>query len=138
MDPGPSRIYRGNILPDVPLPADHQAYYTEGKDFPNFSSRKGYITLHFYASNGKNMTTSLEPQTEELTRIFPNPSSSDLWIESERVLQITFYNVLGAKVQSFTNPGQRIDLSNFEEGIYFVHIKNDTGKSETKKILIQR
>lgn len=73
--------------------------------------------------------------------IFPNPTSDKITVSSlEKINAIEIYNMLGEKVYTINNFKQqtsnKIDLSNFQKGIYFIKIY-DAGKIYTEKIVIQ-
>ena len=78
---------------------------------------------------------------ENSISIFPNPSSSTLFIESQKLnigtLQIIDAMGKGIKNVKINNQKTRIDINNFPRGIYFVRIETTEGVF-TKKIIIQR
>lgn len=84
-------------------------------------------------------TSSLEDAID--CKIFPNPTSGILIIELAEIdaSEITLYNGIGMKILNIQNEEAKIqiDLSNFEAGMYFVHIKSGE-KTIVKKILLTR
>ena len=71
---------------------------------------------------------------------YPNPVSDILNIDGEDISQVEIYNSLGQNV--YTNSGVanglRIDVSAFENGIYFVNIKKTNGESTSQKFVIEK
>jgi len=80
---------------------------------------------------------SLENYTNELFSIFPNPASDVLNIKSSLDIDtVVIHNLLGKSVASYQGAelsNNSIDISNFQEGMYFVSVSAE-GKSETFKI----
>jgi len=75
--------------------------------------------------------------------VFPNPASTEITVMNGRYpnLVYSFHNVLGQKVQggALSNTFNVINVENFSEGIYFLHlIDEDSNADITKKILIDR
>lgn len=83
-----------------------------------------------------NFTLSTEEFTNSLFSIYPNPVNEFLNIEvpnNETILQVCVYNLLGEKI--LTTIENNIDLSKYENSIYFVKILTKNGRSTTKKII---
>ena len=73
--------------------------------------------------------------------VYPNPVNDNLYLEvDDDIKEVSVYNITGMMVynEQFTNYNERltIDLSNFDNGIYFVKIKSDSGEI-LKKIVKQ-
>lgn len=68
-------------------------------------------------------------------KVFPNPSSGVVFVEGISNASITIYNTTGTIVKSIEefNNGQ-INLSGFEEGIYFINITTKDGLTVSKKV----
>lgn len=71
---------------------------------------------------------------------YPNPVSDILNIDGEDICQVEIYNSLGQNVctNSVVSNGLRIDVSAFENGIYFVNIKKTNGESTSQKFVIEK
>ncbi|MEO8760660.1 MAG: T9SS type A sorting domain-containing protein [Bacteroidia bacterium] len=68
--------------------------------------------------------------------LYPNPASNNLQIKSnEKTIQIQVIDMFGIEI--LTTKENSIDISNLQEGIYFVNVKTNEG-SLTKKIIVQR
>ena len=82
--------------------------------------------------------------------VYPNPAADKIFIElkdnSGEASEIKVFNLLGNTVKQLNNPsagsGQAatkkisIDISELQNGVYFVRIKTNEG-SVTKKIIVQ-
>ena len=70
-------------------------------------------------------------------RLYPNPTSTSLTIEAKDAIEsISIYNVLGQEVIS-KNPmssTMTLDVSNLQNGLYFVNSTID-GKTATTKFI---
>jgi|GEM_PF-1924320 hypothetical protein len=74
--------------------------------------------------------------------VYPNPSSDKVCIERTNVdaMDMYMYDIVGKQVCSAiktTNAKIEIDVSHFQEGIYFLSIKTAKGMI-TRKIIVQR
>jgi hypothetical protein len=77
--------------------------------------------------------------------IYPNPGNGNFVLEMEQLSnaksEIVIYNCLGQAIHRKTNNSAskiNFDLSNEENGIYFIEIKKDDKVIATKKIIIQK
>jgi hypothetical protein len=69
--------------------------------------------------------------------IYPNPTSSVIYIEAESIIQsVTVYDIKGRKILDKENASNQtnLDMSAFNNGIYFMLIETDKG-TITKKII---
>lgn len=67
--------------------------------------------------------------------IYPNPTTGILNIEIEENFTADVYNVLGEKVLSTSN--SKINISSYQNGVYFVLIKDETGELIKQKKIIK-
>jgi hypothetical protein len=70
--------------------------------------------------------------------IYPNPTTGVLTISTtlpESTLEISVFNSLGKNILTEKGEGT-IDLSGFEDGIYFLIVKSQGGKAVSKKVLL--
>ena len=80
-------------------------------------------------------------QTENAVFIYPNPIRNKFTVEtSNLIIEIEIVDVLGKR--AFHEPAvntnkAEIDCSNWLRGIYFIKIRNSTGKQAVKKIIIE-
>ena len=76
---------------------------------------------------------------EPTMQVQPNPASNSIAISTKNIdiTSIRMFNVLGQKVMESVgtfNNYKKVDVSSFDEGLYFVRINNEF----TKKVLIKR
>lgn len=74
--------------------------------------------------------------------IYPNPASESVTIQSEGqndLEQINIFDVNGRMVMSESATGQihRLDISNLQQGIYFVKVQTSDGYMTNKKLIVQ-
>lgn len=67
--------------------------------------------------------------------IQPNPFKNFIYIDSEiNIEQIEIYNIAGLLLKAVNTYSNKIDLSDFENGLYYLHLKSDEG-SFTKTLI---
>jgi hypothetical protein len=81
-----------------------------------------------------------ELSANNLIRLFPNPSKNSISIESENTLidEIEIVNVIGKTIKKWHLPGSisaNVDISGFQEGVYFIKLYNQNKFIGIKKIL---
>ncbi|MCL2245694.1 MAG: S8 family serine peptidase [Lentimicrobiaceae bacterium] len=83
-------------------------------------------------------TESIEEHSN-LSKVYPNPSNTVVYVEGERIEKITIANIMGqiVKVIPVTNSTTAIDVSHFPIGNYLFHISYTNNTTETAKIIIQ-
>jgi hypothetical protein len=72
--------------------------------------------------------------------VYPNPSRGAIQIAAESEIKtLAIFNMTGALVENFQNvtPNTTIDLSQLENGLYFIQISTNES-TQTQKILLQR
>ncbi len=71
--------------------------------------------------------------------IYPNPTTDYINIESNSASIIKLYNIIGEEIISLNSSNfEKIDVSKFNSGIYFIKIENLNDKSViSQKIIIQ-
>jgi hypothetical protein len=86
-----------------------------------------------------NLTTSVENLRTMDIEIYPNPASEVLNIRStEPFSEIRIMNLTGKMVmqRNINSTNERIDISGFVPGIYFVNVRNEQEDS-TSKIIVR-
>lgn len=74
---------------------------------------------------------------ENSFRIYPNPSSDTVFIDSKITIDtIEIYNIIGELVVSNTNVKSAIDISNLNAGLYMLKVYSG-GKSVVKKLVVK-
>ncbi|MGK0366259.1 MAG: hypothetical protein ACI85O_003332 [Saprospiraceae bacterium] len=82
----------------------------------------------------KEFVSSVQKSPENNVWIYPNPTSSELFIDTESTFErIIIYDNLGRKVRNFDFE-ERIDIGQLKNGIYFIVLKNDKNRVWRKVI----
>lgn len=91
----------------------------------------------FFGKRISNKTAGVnEILNSEVVKVFPNPASDVLIIESKKQMEeITITDLLGREVKNEKVKSQ-IDISDLKEGVYFVQIKANEGTA-VKKIVVR-
>lgn len=109
---------------------DQGDYFCEANnaDFPDLTLSTGVTTIDFSSSTGDQFVNALD--------VFPNPASEYLLVDFQRTPdKITIVNIKGqeinAPIQVLANQ-IRINLSDFNSGIYFLQVESDGVKNIDK------
>jgi hypothetical protein len=91
------------------------------------------------STNNKTATTSVKTLTDLGVNVYPNPVADIINIElsNNQPTKVSLVNILGSQIihKSITT-SEKLDVTNFSKGIYFLLIENATGKA-TQKIIIK-
>lgn len=81
-------------------------------------------------------TISAKKIDENFVRVFPNPASTTLNIESELNSTVVISNSLGQQINSFQmkNGIQKLDISEYPEGVYFATLTSEFSSKTLKWI----
>lgn len=104
-----------------------------------FSLLNDYSNSTFIDNILISQTLSVNDNLLNTARIYPNPSSDFVTIESEELngLDIVLYNTLGQKVfqQTMTSGKAVINTSQLSNGVYFIQVKNGLNEGIAKLIV---
>ena len=99
--------------------------------FFNFGSAGDDQTVYYFdnISFGSPISLALDSVSNETFKLYPNPVEDYLYIQSSdtTIKNIDIYNILGKRIYSSTSEN-RLDMSSYSAGIYFVKINNSTFK----------
>lgn len=90
------------------------------------------IALHSQAQSGRGMAPG--DNFDRIIKLYPNPATTDITFDLQkgyqRGMSVQIYSFLGKKVFEIPNAPQksRIDLSDFNRGLYMYHLLDATGK----------
>ena len=84
--------------------------------------------------------TSVKETVETTNFVYPNPVKDVLTITAENVKQVVMYNSLGQIVKSVESDDDNINInvSDLENGMYFVNIIDNNGNVMTNKVSVLR
>jgi len=105
---------------------------TKGTLLPMASNTVTILTVSFI--------TSLDEQLDKITKIYPNPASTNIQIElnsSDKVQNVTLFNQLGQKVLQANYTGEPIGVAHLPKGMYWVQIETKEQGKITKKLVLQ-
>ena len=99
--------------------------------FFNFGSAGDDQTVYYFdnISFGSPISLGLDSVSNESFKLYPNPVENHLYIQSSdtTIKNIDIYNILGKKIYN-TSSKNKLDMSSYSAGIYFVKINNSTFK----------
>ena len=99
--------------------------------FFNFGSAGDDQTVYYFdnISFGSPISLGLDSVSNETFKLYPNPVEDYLYIQSSdtTIKNIDIYNILGRKIYTSSSEN-RLDMSSYSAGIYFVKINNSTFK----------
>ena len=99
--------------------------------FFNFGSAGDDQTVYYFdnISFGSPISLGLDSVSNESFKLYPNPVEDYLYIQSSdtTIKNIDIYNILGKKIYNSSSEN-RLDMSSYSAGIYFVKINNFTFK----------
>jgi len=99
--------------------------------FFNFGSAGDNQTVYYFdnISFGSPISLGLDSVSNESFKLYPNPVEDYLYIQSSdtTIKNIDIYSILGKKIYS-TSSENRLDMSSYSAGIYFIKINNSTFK----------
>jgi len=67
------------------------------------------------------------PSTNELVRIYPNPLTDWLYIETKKPIAISIKTIDGKTRLATSSAYSKVNLSDYSEGLYLLYIYNDKG-----------
>ena len=112
-DPNGTSNYPRYIQGSVVISEGWKIYYQEGQDTDyNFA-------LNFIEYNLDNQGLSFNsPNSDNKIILFPNPTTSQVALNSDKQYEIEVYDMLGNKVMELT--GNTIDMSNLSSATYII------------------
>jgi len=99
--------------------------------FFNFGSAGDDQTIYYFdnISFGSPISLGFDSVSNESFKLYPNPVENHLYIESSDTVikNIDVFNIVGKKIYN-TNSSDKLDMSSYSAGIYFVKVNNSTFK----------
>ncbi|MDR4952650.1 peptide-N-glycosidase F-related protein [Chryseobacterium sp. ES2] len=100
-----------------------------------FNQQQGYVMLSVYMQGKSNTALNVKEIKTVDVNIYPNPTSDFANVKSKvEVSSISLFNIEGRKL-SETYKENRIDLSSYSTGVYFLHIVLKDGTTFKHKII---
>lgn len=70
--------------------------------------------------------------------IFPNPTSGLVTIEAENINYIAIYNSVGQLVNVVKNENNTVNMSNYDNGVYYFNIVDNAGQSSLQRVVVAK
>jgi len=113
---------------------DNWSYYFEPCEFP-------YITYHEKGCGNflaplKDITFLKRIKKNQL-KIFPNPASETIRIESEELIIIRIFDISGKLVLTKENIQETVNIKSLESGTYFIYAQKNNGNLAFSKLIVK-
>ena len=111
-------------------------------EFPGTATVDSYgedLATHYTYNVNLSVLTGIGNETFDAVQVYPNPTNGKLYLRGTTNTTITVYSAIGTEVASYEDfTGNTIDLSNLENGIYFINIVLEDKTVVNKKINLFR
>ena len=74
----------------------------------------------------------------ETYNVYPNPTTGAVTVEGENISYIAVYNSVGQLVNVVKNVNNTVDMSAYENGVYFFNIVDNAGQSALQRIVVAK
>lgn len=81
---------------------------------------------------------SINENLVETYNVYPNPTTGLVTIEGENIDYIAIYNSVGQLVNIAKNVNNTVDMSAYENGVYFFNIVDKAGQSALQQIVVAK
>ncbi len=111
-------------------------------EFPGTTTIDSYgedLATHYTYNINLSVLTDIGNEAFEAVQVYPNPTNGKLFLRGTENTDIKIYSIIGTEVATFENfTGNTIDLSEFDNGIYFINIILEDKTIVNKKINLFR
>ncbi|OBX25190.1 hypothetical protein A9996_11270 [Gelidibacter algens] len=125
--------------PDVPTEIDFVAFSGSTQTVPNTMASSITFDNYIVRASATNTLLGVAEFATNVTSLYPNPATNEINLKSISAIQkVQLYNSLGQVViERTTNLVKEVkfDISDLGGGMYFINIKSEDGKIETKKFI---
>ena len=70
--------------------------------------------------------------------IYPNPTKAQVTVEGENINYIAVYNSVGQLVKVVKTQANVVDMSAYENGVYFFNIVDNAGQSSVQRVVVAK
>jgi hypothetical protein len=116
----------------------------ERDDYPQFFGPQGdvrYVYNYVRCVRDISLPTSIKNINSSELKIYPNPATTSITIDNNKSIErVLIYTIQGVKVLEL-NPGvntTQINSSGLTSGVYFISVINESGQTQTQKIIIRK
>ena len=79
---------------------------------------------------------SIAENVVETYNVYPNPTTGAVTVEGENIDYIAVYNSVGQLVNVVKNANNTVDMSAYENGVYFFNIVDNAGQSALQRVVV--
>ena len=90
------------------------------------------VTLNIVADD------NVEEVLSNAYNIYPNPTSAQVIVEGENINYIAVYNSVGQLVSVVKNSNNIVDMSNYNNGVYYFNIIDNAGQSAVQRVVVAK
>ena len=92
--------------------------------------------VRIYQENPLNIENTINSQNTKAVKIYPNPVKNEINLTSkEPIVKLKLYDFQGKLILEKSNNTDRIDVSSFNSGVYFIEAVTNNKKSLQKVII---
>ena len=81
---------------------------------------------------------SIAESVVETYNVYPNPTTGAVTVEGENIDYIAVYNSVGQLVNVVKNVNNTVDMSAYENGVYFFNIVDNAGQSALQRVVVAK
>ena len=81
---------------------------------------------------------SIAENVVETYNVYPNPTTGAVTVEGENIDYIAVYNSVGQLVNVVKNANNTVDMSAYENGVYFFNIVDNAGQSALQRVVVAK
>ena len=81
---------------------------------------------------------SIAESVVEKYNVYPNPTAAQVVVESENIDYIAVYNSVGQLLNVVKNADNTVDMSAYENGVYFFNIVDNAGQSALQRVVVAK
>ena len=70
--------------------------------------------------------------------IYPNPTSAQVTVEGENINYIAVYNSVGQLVKVVKTQDNVVDMSAYDNGVYFFNIVDNAGQNSVQRVVVAK
>ena len=81
---------------------------------------------------------SIAESVVETYNVYPNPTTGVITVEGENINYIGVYNSVGQLLNVVKNVNNTVDMSAYENGVYFFNIVDNAGQSALQRVVVAK
>ena len=81
---------------------------------------------------------SIAESVVEKYNVYPNPTAAQVVVEGENIDYIAVYNSVGQLLNVVKNADNTVDMSAYENGVYFFNIVDNAGQSALQRVVVSK